>query len=388
MPAVLFEPILNYAAHYASPPTNGSCPPNQRNTGVSATAALPLQRFPVPARWIMLVAMSALIGAGLQAVEIPAALMLGPLIAAMLAQRAGGAVRIPQIFMMGAQAVMGCFVAHSITPSIIGGLLQLWPSVIVVVTLTLAGAVAIGWAMNRLNIVPGTTPIWGMMPGAATVMVLMAEAYGADVRLVAFMQYLRMVMVAAVASGVALVFAHGGSSRFPHGYFPPIDPVNFLDTMALSVAGGLAGRATRIPAGVLLGPLVIGGVLNGLGWINIELPPVLLIASYAVIGWSTGLRFTRDVLATAARALPQSIGATALLMLFCGFISWMLVLILHVDPLSAYLAASPGGVDVAAVIAASTKVDTPFVMVIQSVRAVVLIIVGPQLARWAAKMVK
>jgi membrane AbrB-like protein len=164
--------------------------------------------------------------------------------------------------------------------------------------------------------------------------------------------------------------------------------VNFLDTMALSVAGGLAGRATRIPAGVLLGPLVIGGVLNGLGWINIELPPVLLIASYAVIGWSTGLRFTRDVLATAARALPQSIGATALLMLFCGFISWMLVLILHVDPLSAYLAASPGGVDVAAVIAASTKVDTPFVMVIQSVRAVVLIIVGPQLARWAAKMVK
>jgi uncharacterized membrane protein AbrB (regulator of aidB expression) len=75
-------------------------------------------------------------------------------------------------------------------------------------------------------------------------------------------------------------------------------------------------------------------------------------------------------------------------MLFCGFISWMLALILHVDPLSAYLAASPGGVDVAAVIAASTKVDTPFVMVIQSVRAVVLIIVGPQLARWAAKMVK
>jgi uncharacterized protein len=385
--------MLKYASRYASHSANRGCfPPGHiqqdQATDMSATAALPLQRLPASARWAMLVAISALIGALLQTAEIPAALMLGPLIGAVLVQSAGGAVKIPQIFLMGAQAIMGCFVAHSITPSIVGGLLQLWPSVIVVVTFSLAAAIGIGWSMNRLGIVPGTTPIWGMMPGAATIMVLMAEAYGADVRLVAFMQYLRMVMVAAVASGVALLFAHGGGSRFPHGYFPAINPVNFLDTMVLALAGGLAGRATRIPAGVLLGPLVIGGVLNGLGWISIELPPILLIASYAVIGWNTGLRFTRDVLATAARALPQSIGATTLLMLFCGFISWMLVLILHVDPLSAYLAASPGGVDVAAVIAASTKVDTPFVMVIQSVRAVVLIVIGPQLARWVAKMVK
>jgi uncharacterized membrane protein AbrB (regulator of aidB expression) len=47
--------------------------------------------------------------------------------------------------------------------------------------------------------------IWGMLPGAATVMMVMVEAYGADFRLVAFMQYLRVVLVAAVASVVALL---------------------------------------------------------------------------------------------------------------------------------------------------------------------------------------
>jgi uncharacterized protein len=90
------------------------------------------------------------------------------------------------------------------------------------------------------------------------------------------------------------------------------------------------------------------------------------------------------VLAAAARAFPQSLGATALLMAFCGLLAWMLVVLLHVDPLTAYLATSPGGVDAAAIIAASTKVDTPLVMALQIVRVIVLLIIGPHVARWVA----
>ena len=100
------------------------------------------------------------------------------------------------------------------------------------------------------------------------------------------------------------------------------------------------------------------------------------------------LRFTREVLAAAGRALPQSLGATALLMSFCGLLAWMLVALLHIDPLTAYLATSPGGVDAAAIIAASTKVDTPFVMALQTGRVVVLLIIGPHVARWVAGALK
>jgi hypothetical protein len=49
-----------------------------------------------------------------------------------------------------------------------------------------------------------------------------------------------------------------------------------------------------------------------------------------------------------------------------------------------YLATSPGGVDAAAIIAASTNVDTPFVMAMQTVRMIVLLLVGPHIARWTA----
>jgi uncharacterized protein len=215
-------------------------------------------------------------------------------------------------------------------------------------------------------------------------MMVMAEAYGADFRLVAFMQYLRVVLVAVAASVVALLFAHSGGDRLAGWYFPPVHLPDLAATATVALVGGGLGLVSRVPAGVLLGPLALGAVLNVLGWVRIELPPVVLIASYALIGWSTGLRFTREVLAAAARALPQSLGATALLMAFSGLLAWMLVALLHIDPLTAYLATSPGGVDAAAIIAASTNVDTPFVMALQTVRVVVLLIIGPHVARWAA----
>jgi membrane AbrB-like protein len=351
-------------------------------------AGLPLRSLPVAGRWAVLLAGSALAAAVLQWVGLPAALMLGPLAAAILVQTAGGAVKVPRAFLAAAQAVIGCLVARSITPAIVGSFAGHWPVTLGVVALSLAASVAIGWAMSRFRIVPGTTAVWGMLPGAATAMMVMAEAYGADFRLVAFMQYLRVVLVAVAASIVALLFAHGGGNRLAGGYFPPADLPDLAATAAVALAGGGLGLVLRIPAGVLLGPLALGAVLNVLGWVRIELPPIVLIASYALIGWNTGLRFTREVLAAAARALPQSLGATALLMGFCGLLAWLLVALLHIDPLTAYLATSPGGVDAAAIIAASTKVDAPFVMALQTVRVVAVLIIGPHLARWAAGALK
>jgi membrane AbrB-like protein len=350
----------------------------------SAAGGRPLQRLSTAGRWVVLLALSAVAAAVLECAKLPAAMMLGPLAAAVLVQAAGGAVKVPRVFLLAAQAVIGCLVARSITSSIVGDFIIHWPLFLGVVALSITASAAAGWAMSRFRIIPGTTAVWGMLPGAAPVMMLMAEAYGADFRLVAFMQYLRVVMVAAVASVVSLMFVPGGGGRFSGGYFPPISLRDLAATAILAVIGGSVGLALRVPAGVLLGPLVLGAVLNVFGWVHIELPPVVLLASFALIGWNIGLRFTHDVLAAAARALPQCLVAIVLLMAFCGILAGTLTALFHVDPLTAYLATSPGGVDAAAIIAASTKVDTPFVMALQTVRMIVLLIVGPYVARWMA----
>jgi uncharacterized protein len=351
----------------------------------SAASRLLLRQLPAAGRWTVLLAGSLVLGSAMQWAKLPGALLLGPLAAAILVQRAGGTVEVPRMLTVAAQAIVGCLVAQTITPATIDGFVRHWPVFLGVVSLVVTASAAIGWTMSRLRIIRGSTAVWGMLPGAATVMMVMAEEYGADFRLVAFMQYLRVVLAAAAASVVALMFVHGGGGgRFAAGFFPPADPMNLGATAAVALAGCALGHVARMPAGVLLGPLALAAVLNVLGWVKIELPPVVLIASFALIGWNTGLRFTGDVLAAAARALPQSVCATVVLMAFCGLVAWLLVVLLHVDPLTAYLATSPGGMDAAAIIAASTKVDMPFVMALQAVRLILLLVIGPLVARWVA----
>jgi uncharacterized membrane protein AbrB (regulator of aidB expression) len=54
--------------------------------------------------------------------------------------------------------------------------------------------------------------------------------------------------------------------------------------------------------------------------------------------------------------------------------------------LTAYFATSPGGADSIAIIAAGTAVDTPLVMAVQTGRFLTVLVLGPTLARYAARL--
>jgi uncharacterized protein len=217
-------------------------------------------------------------------------------------------------------------------------------------------------------------------------MMVMADAYGADARLVAFMQYVRVVMVVIVASVIARLLVHTSmvTSVPSMVWFSPIHGLASVETLLLILVGVFLAPVSRIPAGTLLIPMFVGAVLQINGVIEIELPGLLLAASYLVLGWTIGLRFTRDVLLYALRALPKMMISILLLIAFCGGVAYALVKILHVDPLTAYLATSPGGVDSVAIIATSSNVDVGFVMAQQVARLMIVFIVGPTLSRFVS----
>ena len=107
-------------------------------------------------------------------------------------------------------------------------------------------------------------------------------------------------------------------------------------------------------------------------------------ASYAIVGWSIGLRFTPAILSYAARALPTIIGSILVLIAVCAVFGMVLTRFAGVDPLSAYLASSPGGADAMAIISASVNVDMPFVMAMQTMRFILVLLTGPMVARFIA----
>ena len=233
---------------------------------------------------------------------------------------------------------------------------------------------------------PGTTAVWGSVPGAATVMVLMADAHGGDMRLVAFMQFLRVVMVATVASLVSrLVAAPGAPLLLTPDWFPPLPVANFALTLAVAAAGVLIGIKGRIPAGALIVPLFAGTALSGSGLVQFMLPPWLMVGCYVLLGWGIGLRFTRAVAVYAARRLPQVALSVLVLIGLCGGLGYLLHRLAGIDLLTAYLATSPGGADSVAIIATASAVDVPFVMAMQSARFLLILFTGPSLARVVAR---
>jgi membrane AbrB-like protein len=345
----------------------------------------PLARLPRRTQWGVLLVLSAALAALLAWIGIPAALFLGPMIAGILFGADGATLRVPRLPYTAAQAILGCLIARAMSAGIGGAFMRQWPLFVAIVLAVIAAATGLGWIMTRMRVLPGTTAIWGVSPGAATTMMLMAEAYGADVQLVAFMQFSRVVFVAGAASLVARIWLHATAGTPPAiVWFAPIDWLPFGETLALAAVGGFIGRWSRIPAGAMLVPAAVGAALHISGLMQIDLPQWLLAISYALLGWHIGLGFTRRILAHASRALPQILLSIIVLVAFCCALAFLLVKLLGVDPLTAYLATSPGGLDSVAIIAAASKVDLSFVMALQTARLLIVMLIGPRLARLIA----
>ncbi|HKV14059.1 MAG TPA: AbrB family transcriptional regulator [Reyranella sp.] len=344
------------------------------------------RRFASARQWGALVALSIAIGGLLLWMHAPAALLLGPLLAGIVLAANGGKVVFPVSLFVVSQGVIGCLIARMVPVSIVGDILQHWQLFAIGVMAVVAASSLLGWVMGRLRLLPGTTALWGSSPGAASIMTLMAEDYGADVRLVAFMQYFRVLAVAAVAALVAHLFKVDTAAHAPSAvvWFPPVDALSLGETAALAIAGPYLARALRIPAGAFLVPMAIGIVLVHFGLMRIELPTWLLVGAYAFVGWNIGLRFTRPLLLHAARSLPVVVAFTLLLIALCGAVAGLLVAGAGVDPLTAYLATSPGGIDSVAIISAASGGDVSFVMAMQTVRLLAVLFLGPPLTKFLA----
>ena len=333
--------------------------------------------------WISLIALSVLISALWSDIGLPAALLLGPMIAGISCGVYGVRLAVPRWPYLGAQAAIAAMVSAAVTPTIIATLGHHVALFALVIGATLLGAAAVGWAISRLGLIPGATAVYGTSPGAANAMVLLGESEGADTRLVAFMQYSRVLLVAFAAAVVAHFWANGAVAHAPTApWFAAFHWGNLAVIVLLAVLSQQAARLLGLQAWALLGPMVVLSALHAAGWISIDLPRWLLAAAYALIGWHIGLGFNRETLIHAGRALPVVAGAALCLMMFCGVLAWALTRLAHVDALTAYLATSPGGMDSIAIIAASSpQVDLSFVLALQAVRLLLVIGLAPSISR-------
>ena len=353
---------------------------------LKGTEAWSFRDKPASWQWGFLLAASLISVVLLELVRLPAALLLGPMLSATLLAALDGRVVVPKWPFLVAQGLIGCLIVHGIGAGALQTIATQWPIFLASASAVILFSTVLGVLLARFRMLPGTTAIWGSAPGAATVMVLMADAFGGDVRLVAFMQFLRVIFVAVVASLVSRFWTGSHeAAAMSVDWFPAFAWNAFAVTIAVAAGGAVIGSILKIPAGALLVPLVIGLSLSVSGQAELTLPPWLMALPYALLGWSIGMRFTRDIVRHAARMFPRIATSTAILIILCGGLAALLHVAVGTDALTAYLATSPGGADSVAIIAAGSKVDMPFVMAMQTSRFLLVILVGPVIARAGAR---
>jgi membrane AbrB-like protein len=337
-----------------------------------------LGSLPPLAQWALLLAVAAIAGQLLTMVHVPAGRFLGPMVVAIAFAVAGCTVRLPKAAFKGGQSVIGLLASHSISAAVLASLAQAWPIMVAATACTIFLSLFVGVAMARYGDLPGTTAIWGSAPGAASAMISMAEDQGADGRVVATMQYVRVVCV--VLSGAFVGHLLGLSNADVHPVIAAAAAVEwqmFAGCLAVIVIGIVFGD--RVPAGALLIPLVLGAALQMAGVLTIALPGWFTALAMAAIGGYVGLRFDRPTVLYVLKRLPNMLLCSMLLIIASALLAYVIALLLDKDYLSVYLATSPGGLDSMAIIAVDTQADVSLVMAMQALRLFTVILIGPWL---------
>lgn len=318
--------------------------------------------------------------AGLPSPSLFAALVVGLAVALR-----GPASELPPPAALAGQAVLGVALGSYVRLATLTEAARHWAPVLGVTLATLALSLGAGVLVARLGRVDLPTASLGMIAGGATGIVAMSRDLGADDRLVAVMQYLRVLVVVLLAPVLAKVAftapVHGGAGGSPPGAMASL-PVNLLFTLVCGVVGALAARRIRLPAGSLLGPLIVAAALTASGLAGgARVPPALQEVAFVLIGLQVGLRFTPETIRRAGRLLVPVLLAIFGLIIGCGLLAAALAPLAHVSLLDAYLATTPGGLYAVLAAALGSGANTTFVLAVQALRLFVMVLAAPPLVR-------
>src|SRR4051794_5544991 len=164
--------------------------------------------------------------------------------------------RMPQVpvgVFRVAQAITGVSLGVYVHSSSLSAVANAWLPVAIVSAATLGLSLLCGWALVKTVGLDPPTAALGMVAGGASGIVGMADELGADDRLVAIMQYLRVLVVVVLTPilvAVAFNHPHGHDSGATPASTPLIGSLHDWALMAAALAVGAAVvTVARIPAG-------------------------------------------------------------------------------------------------------------------------------------------
>ncbi|WP_114424100.1 AbrB family transcriptional regulator [Nocardioides houyundeii] len=338
-------------------------------------------------RWSLLAVAVAAACAAFWLVRLPTPFLFGGLVGALVYALARPArpLALPGRWFTGGQAVVGAVVGAAVDWRSLVALGPSWVLVVAVSCFSLAVSVLAGQLLVRHRVSRATATFSSIAGGAAGLTAL-AEELGADARVVAVLQYLRLLVVL-VTMPVVVFLVFGGEDSGATTALEAVTGHTLLRDFSYAAAaiglGLLAGTWLRLPSGAILGPLLVAALLALVPWWSgAEVPPVVVAVGYLCIGIQVGLKFTVASLRAIGAMVPTALLTIALTLLACAGLAAVLTLATDQTPLEAYLATTPGGIYAVMGTAAATGSDVTFVAAAQVLRLLIVLASAPFVAAY------
>ncbi|WP_084522827.1 AbrB family transcriptional regulator [Nocardia inohanensis] len=290
--------------------------------------------------------------------------------------------------------VMGSYLQISLLTTLGWALIP----VLAVTAATVVLSVAVALVFARAAEVDVPTSTLGLLAGGSAAVVSAAEELDADPRRVAFMQYLRVALVALSAPAIAAILDDeegisygsvtlGGAVTDPELPFWMIvgrgDQVAGLSTaIMLCLIGTWAGRRIGLPNAALLGPMLLTALLTAAG-VSHGYAPTHLFKDllFVLVGFEVGTRFTRAVVREMARMIPAMTAAVLALSGLVAALALGLAALVDLEMSDLYLATTPGGINAVLATADKMNANLPLITSVQTIRLLLMMALLPLLMR-------
>jgi membrane AbrB-like protein len=243
---------------------------------------------------------------------IPAGLVSGSVLAVAIAALFGRPMNVPLPLARACFLMTGILLGAVVTPETLRGVAT-WP--LSIALLAVATVCMIVATTSYLRFVHGWDEIsafLGASPGAMAQVLVLATEFKADLRGVAIVQVLRVLLVTiGLPGGLALFgLAAGSVIAVPQ---PPggSSLVELVVLVAVSAATSALMIWLRFPGGLLFGSMAGSGILHGTGLVHAVLPWWLGSSAVLVLGAVAGSRFTNTSFRVVLDYLGAALGSFA-----------------------------------------------------------------------------
>ena len=311
---------------------------------------------------------------------LPLPWMLGPMIANTVAALLQAPIAGPDRLRGWVIPIIGVMLGSGVTAEALG-MLGVWAITLALMPVFLGIAAFLSYSVyRRLGGYDPVTAFYAAMPGGINEMLLLGAAAGGDERRIALAHAARVFLIivfVALFFGLFLGVTTGGQGVAQWVGLSDITVSDYAILILCAVLGVVLGKALRLPAAPVFGPMILSGIAHVAGWVTVPPPTLFVIGAQITIGTIIGTRFVGATLSEVRRDVGLSAIASFLMLIVAVIFAEAIVLLTAIPLAQAFLAFSPGGLTEMSLLTLALDQDVAYVSVMHIIRITLVIAIAP-----------